>query len=127
MPRMRLNRRLPRRAPGPRRDLSDVVKGGDGAKSEAAIQNSPGLQPWVTRCTRSALKVATEVHLLALQRVVPIARPKIGCHFQGTSHRPPNPGLKPWSVLYSHSAPKSDKPVRTESKNDFALMGRSVL
>src|ERR1700751_5832465 len=69
--------------------------------------------------------VAAEVHLFALQRVVPIARPKIGCHFQGTSHRPPNPGLKPWSFLYSHSAAKSDKPVRTESKNDFALMGRS--
>ena len=31
------------------RDLSDVAKGGEGAKSEAATQNSPGFQPWVTR------------------------------------------------------------------------------
>jgi len=31
------------------RDLSDVAKGGDGAKSEAAIEFSPGLQPSVRR------------------------------------------------------------------------------
>jgi len=38
--------------------------------------------------------------------------PNIGCHFQGTSHRPPDPGLKPWAILYSRFAAKSDKPLR---------------
>jgi hypothetical protein len=39
------------------RDLSDVAKRGDGAKSEAAIDNSPGLQPIgakVSKCSEKA-------------------------------------------------------------------------
>jgi len=32
------------------------------------------------------------------------AAPKIGCHFQGTFHQAPNPGLKPWAVLCSRFA-----------------------
>jgi hypothetical protein len=36
----------------------------------------------------------------------------IGCHFQGTFQQPPVPGLKPWAVICSHFAAKSDVPVR---------------
>jgi hypothetical protein len=34
------------------------------------------------------------------------AAPNIGCHFQGTFYYPPDPGLKPWAVLYSRFAAK---------------------
>src|SRR5215469_5522123 len=53
-----------------------------------------------------------------------IGTPKIGCHFssfvphsrttadrQGTFYQPPNPGLKPWAVLCSRFATKSDVPT----------------
>jgi len=47
---------------------------------------------------------------LGSSRVI-LTTPNIGCHFQGTFHRPPDPGLKPWAVLYSRFAAKSDKPL----------------
>jgi hypothetical protein len=39
-------------------------------------------------------------------RVIPAGVSNVGCHFQGTFHRPPDPGLKPWAVLYSRFAAK---------------------
>jgi len=47
---------------------------------------------------------------LGSSRVIPTAPPPIGCHFQGTFHRPTDPGLKPWAVLCSRFAAKSDSP-----------------
>jgi hypothetical protein len=34
---------------------------------------------------------------------------------QGTFHQPPNPGLKPWAVLFSRFAAKSNTSLRNES------------
>jgi hypothetical protein len=41
---------------------------------------------------------------LGCSRVIRTAASNIGCHFQGTSYSPPDPGLKPWAVLYSRFA-----------------------
>jgi hypothetical protein len=39
------------------RDLSDIAKGGDRAKSEAATHNSPGLYRWVKWLVKGVLPV----------------------------------------------------------------------
>jgi hypothetical protein len=56
-------------------------------------------------------KVAAEaiVRLFACYSNSP---PNIGCHFQGTFYSPPDPGLKPWAVLFSRCAAKSGGPLR---------------
>jgi hypothetical protein len=49
----------------------------------------------------------------------------IGCHFEGTFHRPPDPGLrlKPWAVLYSHFAAKLHTSLRDKTP-DTCLQNR---
>ena len=47
---------------------------------------------------------------LGYWRVIAAGVPNVGCHLQGTFHRPPDPGLKPWAVLYSRFAAKSNSP-----------------
>jgi hypothetical protein len=82
----------------------------------AVIHHSPGLQPWVSYTEGHALKVASEVVRLAMdagsaadvrclhdcwnQRVRSPNTP-VGRHFQGARSNSPNPGLKPWAVLFS--------------------------
>jgi hypothetical protein len=82
----------------------------------AVIHHSPGLQPWVSCTEGHALKVASEVVRLAMdagsaadvrclhdcwnQRVRSPNTP-VGRHFQGARSNSPNPGLKPWAVLFS--------------------------
>ena len=75
---------------------------------EAVTQNSPGLQPWVRRSAKSALKVAAEARLQAISACYFTDAPNVGCHFQGTSYYLLDPGLKPWAVLYSRFAAESD-------------------
>src|SRR5215470_13996003 len=92
------------------RDLSDVAKGGDGAKSEAAIEYSPGLQPWVRQIDRRALPVR---HSFASstegRKVAPDVSAVGGVNTSFTEHTRrsplsgrfdalPNPGLKPWAI-----------------------------
>ena len=135
-------------------------EGNCGTCREAAIHNSPGLQPWVTRrakfalkapparCAgairrrrntpilqysntpparnrgrgrgreRSASRVAAEGASLGCSSVIPASVSNIGCHFQGTFHQPPDPGLKLWAVLYSRSAAKFHTSLR--DKNPWA-------
>ena len=77
---------------------------------EVAMQNSPGLQPWVRWVVKGALKVARDVgHAAAITREQPkdASRPPLSGRFRATH----NPGLKPWAVIYSRFAAKSDKPL----------------
>jgi hypothetical protein len=117
------------------RDLSDVAKGGDGAKSEAAIHSSPGLQPWVNRVRRHALKVMSERgsvvacgpastdvrapdlikmpgpnHTLSVATFPPSSH--IPGNYGGQAERfAPRPylGLKPWAMRYGHFAAQPDR------------------
>jgi molybdopterin-binding protein len=104
---------------------------------EAAIQNSPGLQPWVNRVGQTPCLSAivrgngtTEgkwrpmscvwqirvlfhhraQHRVPLFRLRPITRSYGGQ--AGHLCQRPDPGLKPWAVLYSRFAAKSDEPLR---------------
>ena len=40
------------------------------------------------------------------------AETRLGRHFQGGFRATHNPGLKPWAVLYSRFAAKSDRPLQ---------------
>ena len=102
------------------RDLSDVAKGGDGAKLEAATHYSPGLQPCVRQIGTRALPVR---HSFALSSEGGKVAPDV-CETGGVNTRFPertprsplsgrfeasrNPGLKPWAILYNRCAVKSD-------------------
>jgi hypothetical protein len=85
---------------------------------EAATDHSPGLQPWVTRTQKHALKVASEV-LGWCQRGSTIEdcdiRPtdRINTPSPEQTPRPPlsgrliclhHPGLKPWAMVYNRFA-----------------------
>jgi hypothetical protein len=73
---------------------------------EAAIQNSPGLQPWVGRIKARALKVAPEVGAIdGLNALLPdhTPRPPLSGRFNASS----NPGLKPWDVVCNRCAVRS--------------------
>jgi hypothetical protein len=45
-------------------------------------------------------------------KAIPDGNQHLGRHFQGGSRATHNPGLKPWAVLYSRFAAKSDSPPR---------------
>jgi hypothetical protein len=64
---------------------------------------------------KHALKVASESRVSGVAMLIPRIALNLGCHFpavarqreamadkQGTSPRPPNPGLKPWAILLNH-------------------------
>jgi hypothetical protein len=82
----------------------------------AVIHHSPGLQPWVGRRNGHALKVASEVVCLALgvnsvdgarswqdgsNQYAGTPNTPVGRHFQGVRYKSPNPGLKPWAILFT--------------------------
>ena len=65
----------------------------------AAIDYSPGLQPWVRQIETRALKVAPDVpRTRGINTLFPkrTRRPPLS----GRVNASPNPGLKPWAVLY---------------------------
>jgi hypothetical protein len=70
---------------------------------EAAIDHSPGLQPWVGRLSRCALKAAPEVGANRdsnppYPNSPPRARLSVRIYY------PRNPGLEPWAMVYSRFA-----------------------
>ena len=72
------------------------------------IDHSPGLQPWVGSLVSRALKVAPEVSAtggIERLRREPISRPPLSGRFQCLL----NPGLKPWAMVLSRFAAKSDR------------------
>jgi len=70
---------------------------------EAAIQNSPGLQPWVARIEARALKVAPDVGGLG-GRNAPLPEHAFRTPLSGRINALHNPGLKPWPNLYNRCA-----------------------
>jgi hypothetical protein len=78
-------------------------------RREAALEYSPGLQPWVTWLSSDALKVASDVGATGK---IHTPRPRTCLSRPPLSGRficPRNPGLKPWAILYSRFAAKSDR------------------
>ena len=71
------------------RDLFDIAKGGDGAKSEAAIEYSPGLQPCVTSWWGEA-HLHDDREPRPTKEGPPLRFPYLSAY-----------GLKPWAVLYN--------------------------
>jgi hypothetical protein len=51
---------------------------------------------------KHALKVASESRVSGVAMLIPRIALNLGGHYQGTSPRPPNPGLKPWAILLNH-------------------------
>ena len=86
------------------------------AYREAVKDHSPGLQPWVRRPKKIALKEAAEVAALENPRVDVIGRiSRSRQHTQSWTHifsgatfralaGPADPGLKPWATLSSRFA-----------------------
>src|SRR5215469_7817146 len=60
---------------------------------------------------------------LGYLRAIPTGVSNVGCHFQGTFHGPPDPGLKPWAVLYSRFAAKLHTSLRDKTP-DTCLQNR---
>jgi hypothetical protein len=96
------------------RDLSDVAKGRDGAKLEAAIDHSPVLQPWVREIHTSACLSGVVLGKWDEGgKMAPDVRESGGINalflehtcrspLSGRSNASPNPGLKPWAILSDH-------------------------
>ena len=74
---------------------------------EAVIHYSPGLQPWVSRLPSGALKAldVSATDGINTSRPEQPARSPLSGRFDCS----PDPGLKPWAMLYSRSAAKSAK------------------
>jgi hypothetical protein len=108
------------------RDLSDVAKGAMGRSRKRLYIVPQGFSPGLSSAESALISVAAErvfralrvlfrqraQHRVPLSLLRPYISPKTTADRQGTFHRPPNPGLKPWAVLYSRFAAKSDKPLR---------------
>jgi hypothetical protein len=80
--------------------FNGTVEVSGGFCREAAVDYSPGLQPWVRQIETRALKVAPDVRRTrGINTVFPrrTRRPPLS----GRVNASPNPGLKPWAVLYS--------------------------
>ena len=60
---------------------------------------------------------------LGYLRVIPAGVSNVECHFQGTFHGPPGPGLKPWAVLYGRFAAKLHTSLRDKTP-DTCLQNR---
>jgi hypothetical protein len=78
----------------------------------AAIQNSPGFQPWVRWSVKGALKVAPDVGRAGgITPEEPKNAPRPPLSGRISRYAIPrvktlDPGLKPWAVLYSRFAAK---------------------
>jgi molybdopterin-binding protein len=94
---------------------------------EAAIQNSPGASALGEPGRTNALK-AGRPRVFGRFVCCSTTVPNIGCHFSsfvpfsqncggqaGHLCQRPDPGLKPWAVLYRRFAAKSDEPLRDAS------------
>jgi hypothetical protein len=67
---------------------------------EAAVDYSPGLQPWVRQVETRALKVAPDVRRTGgINTLFPKRNRR--SPLSGPFNASPNPGLKPWAVLYT--------------------------
>jgi hypothetical protein len=106
-----------------------------GIYREAVTHYSPGLQPWVSRLPIGALKVAPDVSATdGINTLRPEQPPR--SPLSGRFNCPPDPGLKPWAMLYSRSAAKSDRQlavlldqfmVRLTRPRSFVAANRSPL
>ena len=105
-----------------RLDIIAPVRGG--FCREAAIEYSPGLQPWVRQTKTGALKVAPDVgaargiKMLLPEHTArsPLLRQSLDCPLgitpcdaglevlSGRFNSLPNPGLKPWAVMCNRFA-----------------------
>ena len=74
---------------------------------EAAIDYSPGLQPWVRQTETRALKVAPDVSVTGWVNT-PCPEHTRRSPLSGRFIASPHPGLKPWAILYNRVAVKSD-------------------
>jgi hypothetical protein len=70
---------------------------------EAAMDYSPGLQPWVRQIEKRALKVAPDVRETGATNRPSVERTRRS-PLSGRSNALPNPGLKPWAILYNRFA-----------------------
>jgi hypothetical protein len=68
-----------------------------------------GFSPWVSQLKNRALKVAPDARVTDGVNTRRPERTPLGRHFQGVSFGVINPGLKPWTVIYSRFAAKSDR------------------
>jgi hypothetical protein len=68
---------------------------------EAAVDYSPGLQPWVREIQTRALKVAPDVcETGGVNTQFPEPTPR--SPLSGRFNAPTTPGLKPWAILLDH-------------------------
>ena len=75
---------------------------------EAVIHYSPGLQPWVSRSSSGALKVAPDVSATdGINTSRPGQPPR--SPLSGRFDCSPDPGLKPLAMVYSRFAARSDR------------------